>query len=90
MNETNIKLSNIKSVKIIAIPSVVITGKDFKNAKIAWIKTEDGRSLDIIFDDHGNLLVDTGLLARIEYFYGKAFEPILFDNRPAYAHVYAA
>lgn len=85
--QAQIKIQEIRSAAIIAIPSEVITGKEFKNANIAWIKTRDGGDYEIIFDSNGNPLNDAGLMKRIAKFYNKNFSLVLFNNTPAFAQI---
>jgi hypothetical protein len=85
--QIEIKIREIRSASIIAIPSEVITGKEFKNANIAWLKTKDGGDFEVIFDAFGNPLTDTGLMNRIGKFYNKKFQLIRFDGKPAFAQI---
>jgi hypothetical protein len=87
MTPINIRLSAIRSVSIIAIPSETITGKEFRYSNIARILTRDGGDYDIIFDKRGEPVVDNSLVKRVADYYGKKFEAILFDGRAAYAQI---
>ncbi len=87
MSVINIKLSHIRSVEIIHIPTITVTGPMFQFANIAWLRTVDGGDYELLFDQKGEPLVDRGLTERVGRYYGKTFQAIVFDGRPAYAQV---
>jgi hypothetical protein len=80
--------TNIRSTDIIALPSDVITGKEFRHTNIVTVRTGDGGDYDILFDECGEPEADADLVEKVGAYFGKKFEAIIFDGKKGYAMVY--
>lgn len=71
---------------IISIPAVTITGNEFENLNIVWIKTDHG-SYDVLFDAKGELVQElTNTVIGLAAFFEKDFKPALLDGQKCLAH----
>jgi hypothetical protein len=72
---------------ITEIPCETMTGREFNNAIIAWVKTNQGGDFDILFDEFRNPLFDECIMERVANFYNKTFVEVLFNGSRAFAQI---
>jgi hypothetical protein len=72
---------------ILSIVTETITGKEFGNMNIIWLKTNDG-SYDVLFDAYGEPVQEiTNTVRRLEEFFKKDFKPAFFEGQNCLVHV---
>jgi uncharacterized protein YhfF len=78
---------SILTDNIISILTETITGKEFENMNIVWIKTNDG-SYEVLFDSHGEPVQEiTNVVSRLEEFFKKDFNPAFFEGQNCLIHI---
>lgn len=78
---------NILIDNIISIPWETMTGKEFENMNIVWIKTTHG-NYDILFDKEGEPVKEfTNAVSRLASLFEKDFKPALLNGQKCLAHI---
>jgi hypothetical protein len=72
---------------IILIPTETITGKEFGNMNIVWLKTNDG-SYEVLFDVYGEPVKEiTDTVIKLSSLFQKDFKPALLNGQKCLAHI---
>ncbi len=72
---------------IIAIPTETITGFNFENMNIVWLKTING-SYDVLFDAGGEPVKEiTSTVKKLAAFFEKDFKPAFINGQKCLAHM---
>ena len=72
---------------ILSIPTETITGNDFENLNIVWIKTNHG-NYDVLFDKEGEPVQEfTNTVKKLSIFFEKDFKPALLNGQKCLAHI---
>lgn len=81
-NKNSILIDNI-----ISILTETITGNEFENMNIVWIKTNQG-SYDVLFDSAGEPVQGfNNTVMRLAAFFEKDFNPAFLDGKKCLAHL---
>jgi hypothetical protein len=85
--ERKIEPVNILIDNIISIPTETITGREFENMNIVWIKTNDG-SYDVLYNNEGEPVQEfTNTVMRLSAFFEKDFKPALLNGQKCFAYL---
>lgn len=85
--EKKIEPLNILIDNIISIPTETMTGREFENMNIVWIKTNHG-SYDVLFDKTGEPVWQfTNTVNRLVALFNKDFKPALMNGKKCLAHI---
>jgi hypothetical protein len=84
--EREIEPINIVIDNIISIPTETVTGYEFENMSIVWIKTDHG-DYDVLFDAKGEPVREiTTAVNRLATFFEKDFKLALLDGKNVLVH----
>ena len=85
--ETKIEPINILIDNIISIPCEALTGSEFENMNIVWLKTNQG-NYDVLFDKKGEPVEElTNTVIKLAAFFEKDFKPALINGKKCLAHL---
>lgn len=72
---------------IVLIPTETITGPEFENMNIVWLKTNSG-NYDVLFDKEGEPVKEiTNIVTRLAALFEKNFKPALLNGQKCLAHI---
>jgi uncharacterized protein (DUF427 family) len=78
---------NILIDNILSIPTETITGPEFENMNIVWIKTNNS-SYDVLFDAHGEPVEEmNSTIIKLASLFEKDFKPALLNGQKCLAHI---
>jgi hypothetical protein len=78
---------NILIDNIISVPWETITGKEFENMNIVWVKTNHG-DYDVLYNNEGEPVIEfTNSVMRLAAFFEKDFKPALLNGQKCLAHI---
>jgi hypothetical protein len=78
---------NILIDNIISVPWETITGKEFENMNIVWVKTNYG-DYDVLYNNEGEPVIEfTNSVMRLAAFFEKDFKPALLNGQKCLAHI---
>ena len=86
-----VQMPALKMEDILLIPTETHTGKEFDNLIIAWIKTEQGKNYELLFNKYENCLPygeNKEAVTKLERFFNKFFKPLQFENEIYYSHIF--
>jgi hypothetical protein len=85
--EKEIEPVSILIDNILLVPTETITGPEFENMNIVWIKTNHG-NYDVLFDAHGEPVQElTNTVTRLAALFEKDFKPAFLNGQRCLAHI---
>ena len=85
--EKEIEPVSILIDNILSVPTETITGPEFENMNIVWIKTNHG-NYDVLFDVHGEPVQElTNTVTRLAALFEKDFKPAFLNGQKCLAHI---
>lgn len=85
--DKKIEAINIHISNIICVPWETVTGKEFENMNIVWVKTNHG-DYDVLYNNEGEPVIEfTKSVMRLAAFFEKDFKPALLNGQKCLAHI---